>query len=95
MGVNTMIPPAQRNGMNPAKRTNETVDVPPDVQRVLLEQEMQTWKNTRYQAELRLRVARRIGDGAEVEVGLVKQMERCEQALDVLVGLLAEIDHPQ
>ncbi len=58
-----------------------TVDaVPIEVKRALIEQDIQLWQNTLFQATSRHRTAKRIGD-AEGEAAQVKMIERCEGAL--------------
>jgi hypothetical protein len=61
----------------------DTLDVPIETRRHLLKQEIGMWRNTRYLAEVRLRVQRRIG-GSETEAQAMKELERCELALDAL-----------
>ena len=58
------------------------------VKRALLEQEIAMWVNTRYQAQVRLRVQKAIGD-TEQQAAIIKDLERCEKALD---ALQAELD---
>lgn len=65
-------------------------DVPTDVKRVLINQEMQMWRNTRYQCEVRLRVQKRIGN-TEGEAVLITELERCEKALDTLTEELSTL----
>lgn len=69
-------------------------DIPLDTKRAILVQERQMWANTRYQMEIRMRVQRRLGASAEIEAGIVKELERCEQALDVLREELAALPMP-
>lgn len=59
--------------------TRET-DVSTDVKKVLLEQDAQMWRNTRWQAESRRRVYQRIGN-TEAEAEQIKILQQCESAL--------------
>ena len=59
--------------------TRET-DVSADVKRVLLDQDAQMWRNTRWQAESRRRVYQRIGN-RDAEVEQIKILQQCESAL--------------
>lgn len=77
-----------RNGIELIEATEISVAT----RRAILEQERQMWANTRYQAEIRLRVQRRIDGGVDVEAALIKDMERCEKAIDVLDEELRTLD---
>lgn len=66
-------------------------DIPVETKRAILLQEIQIYKNTRYQAEVRLRVQRRVGAVTEIEAGLIKELERCEQVLDALKAELGAL----
>mgnify|MGYP001616136723 CR=1 FL=1 len=55
-------------------------DVSSDVKRVLLDQDAQMWRNTRWQAESRRRVYQRIGN-RDAEVEQIKILQQCESAL--------------
>jgi hypothetical protein len=66
------------------------VDVTDETKRALIEQDMQLWRNTRYQCEIRRRVQQRIGN-TEGEAAMIAELERCEKALDVLAEELAAI----
>ena len=59
--------------------TRET-DVSADVKRVLLDQDAQMWRNTRWQAESRRRVYQRIGN-TDAEAEQIKILQQCESAL--------------
>lgn len=55
-----------------------------EVKKTILQQERMMWINTRYQIEIRLRVQQRIG-GVESDIAeLIKTLERCEKALDII-----------
>jgi hypothetical protein len=58
-------------------------DIPSEVKRELIEQDMRMWLNTRWQAEMRRRVARRVAD-TEGEAAQIKLLERCEASLMAL-----------
>jgi hypothetical protein len=64
--------------------TNGTHDIALETQLQILRQERQMWLNTRYLAEVRLRVQRRIESGPEAEAAQIKELERCERAIDAL-----------
>ena len=55
-------------------------DVSSDVKRVLLDQDAQMWRNTRWQAESRRRVYQRIGN-TDAEAEQIKILQQCESAL--------------
>jgi len=59
--------------------TRET-DVPAAVKRQLIEQDVQMWRNTRWQAEMRRRGAQRVGN-AEREAQQITIIEECEGEL--------------
>lgn len=65
-------------------------DVPVEVQRAIIQQEIQLWKNTRYQLEIRCRVQQRIGGDISA---IQAELEKCEKALDVLAELEESL-HP-
>jgi hypothetical protein len=70
--------------MSQSTISNGTADVPIEIRRQLLQQEISMWKNTRYLAEVRLRVQRRIGGTPEAEAQHMQELERCEKAIDAL-----------
>ena len=70
-------------------------DISLEVKRVLLDQELALWRNTQYQIGVRLRVSRRIGDDTETQAGYIKQLERCERAIDALSNELAGVSAGQ
>lgn len=55
-------------------------DVPTEVKRALIAQDIQLWRNTRFQAESRRRTYARIGN-AEQTQAQIKVLEECEAAL--------------
>lgn len=55
-----------------------------DVKRILITQEIALWTNTRYQLQIRLRIAKRVGDTTEDQATYINGMARCEKALDAL-----------
>jgi hypothetical protein len=59
---------------------DSALDVAPDIKRQLIEQDAQMWRNTRWQAESRRRVYKRIGN-TEAEAEQIKILEQCESAL--------------
>lgn len=65
-------------------------DVPTEIKRALIEQDMQMWRNTRWQAESRRRVYQRIGN-TEAEADQIKVLEQCESALMELAEQLAAL----
>jgi len=64
------------------------MEIPIDVQRAIVQQEIQMWQNSRYQLEVRARVTKRIGGDA---APIVAELEKCEKALDALAEILAEL----
>lgn len=70
----------------------QEVDVPISVQRAILQDDIQAWRNTRYQVEVRLRVQKRIDADQATLDGLQKDLERCEKALDALTDEMRMID---
>lgn len=73
--------------MEPIKR-NE--DVATDTKRTLINQDMQMWRNTRFQAESRRRTYARIGNAEQV-AAQTKSLEECEAALLDLEEQLKEL----
>lgn len=67
-----------------------TADPPPAIKRALIEQQIALWVNTAYDAKIRLRVQKAIGD-TEQQAAIIKDMERCEKALDALAAELAAL----
>ena len=65
--------------------------VPNDVKRALINQDMQMWRNTRFQAESRRRTYARIGN-AEATQAQEKILTECEGALLDLEEQLKEIE---
>ena len=63
-----------------------------EVKRTLLTQELSLWRNTRYQQEIRLRVAKRIDSDTENQAAIMQQLERCEKAIDMLEDELTRLD---
>lgn len=74
----------------PLELLTREADVPTDVKRQIIEQDMQMWRNTRYQCEIRMRVQRRIGN-TEGEATMITELERCEKALDAMAEELAAL----
>jgi hypothetical protein len=62
----------------------EVDDVPVEIKRQIVQQEIQLWRNTRYQFEVRLRVEKRIGGTPEAQAEHIRQLETCEKRLDAL-----------
>ena len=58
-------------------------DVRPEVKIQILTQELQMWKNTRYQLEVRARVGRR-ADNKQYEESAMKELEQTEKIIDAL-----------
>lgn len=52
------------------------------VRKQIAQHELQLWENTQYQTELRLRIARKLGDD---EKPIMNDLTRCETAIDVLM----------
>jgi hypothetical protein len=72
-------------------------EVPKDIQRLLLEQKIQQWRNTLYVALVDAKVAVRFADAklpqAEQMIEQAKQeVKRCEIAIEELTTMLAELD---
>ena len=66
-------------------------DVPSDIKRTLITQDMQMWRNTRWQAESRRRVYQRLGN-SEAEAEQIKVLQQCESALMELEKQLRDIE---
>lgn len=66
-------------------------EIPVEIRKQLLEEELARWRNTRYLFEVRYKVAQRIGDGPEVLAGYRAELERCERAIDALGEELAGV----
>lgn len=72
--------------------TRETdQDVPIEIKRQLIMQDMQMWRNTRFQAESRRRTYARIGDESATDAQ-IKMLEQCEGALMDLSEQLQALD---
>lgn len=69
----------------------ELAQPPLKVQRILLDQERTLWIGSRYQCQVRLRVQKAIGGEAEIQAALIKDLERCERALDALAEEVARL----
>lgn len=57
-------------------------DVPIETKIAIINQELQVWKNTRYQYEVRLRVSKRNNVPVEDQAEIMKQLEQCEKWID-------------
>lgn len=66
-------------------------EIAPEIKRAIVEQEIALWRNTRYQLEVRARVARRVGCTPEQEAAALAELARVEQTLDALAEELAAI----
>ena len=66
-------------------------DVPSDIKRTLIHQDMQMWRNTRWQAESRRRVYQRLGN-SEAEAEQIKVLQQCESALMELEKQLRDVE---
>ena len=78
---------AQRNGIV----VDVDADEPPvEVKKQLLEQEIIMWVNTRYQAQIRYKVHKKLGIKTQ-QAEIVKELEQCEKALDLLRQELAAL----
>lgn len=60
--------------------------------RTILGMELKVWKNTRYQATLRLRVAEHLNDDPSVIDALRNEVTRCEKAIMFVEEQIAELD---
>ncbi len=65
-------------------------DVPTDIKRTLINQDMQMWRNTRWQAESRRRVYQRLAN-TDAEAEQIKILQQCESALMELEDQLKDI----
>lgn len=72
-------------------RETDQDDVPVEIKRTLIAQDMQMWRNTRFQAESRRRTYARIGN-AEAEAEQIKMLQQCEAALMDLDEQLKALD---
>lgn len=64
----------------------------PEVKKLLIENDIATWKNNLYQAKLRYRVHEEIGAAPETLDSFKKEIARVLQAIDVLQAILAEVE---
>lgn len=64
-----------------------------ETKRVLIERQLQTWRNTQYDAEVQVKVADAIDDSGMKETA-VAQMQRAIRAIDVLEDLWAKLPPP-
>jgi hypothetical protein len=92
-------PPPVTAGSDTAKLTGvtsfkeDTMDdqVPNEVKRQLITNEVQMWRNTAYQLVLRHKVNKRIGADPSVLKQIEDEMVKCEGALEVLQEELDEL----
>lgn len=70
----------------------ETVDPTVQIKKLVVEQEIATWRNTLYQAKVRHRVQEQIGASPETLKGCEREVERAIKALDVCQEILAEVE---
>lgn len=68
----------------------EIDNVPADIKRQIIQQDMQMWRNTRFQAESRRRTYARLNN-AEQTAAQTKILEECEAALMDLEEQLSEL----
>ncbi len=66
-------------------------DLTNEHQLVIIEQEIFSWKTTRYQLQIRYRVQKSIGGNPEVFKEIERGLEQCEKALDELEKIKTEI----
>lgn len=66
-------------------------NIPEQTKKLLVEQQMALWRNTQYDASVRLRVAKAIKDTHQ-EQQATQQIEQCIRALDELEKVLREIE---
>jgi len=66
-----------------------TQSIPIDRQQAIIVNELEMWRNTRYQLQLRYRVNIGIGSPPETLKQLEAELVRCEKAIDLLK---AELD---
>lgn len=60
---------------------------------VILERELRMWANTRYQNEVRYKVAKRIGPVETAdEAAMIKEMETCQKWMDALNDEISELE---
>ncbi len=64
----------------------------PAIKKSIIEQDLQMWQNTLYQAQVRHRVQRLIGAGPEALKALETDMERAMKAIDAYAVELAEVE---
>ena len=64
--------------------TQTTQPIPLDRQQAILVNELEMWRNTRYQLQLRYRVNQGIDSPPEVMKSIEAELVRCEKALDLL-----------
>jgi len=69
--------------------TQPTQPIPLDRQHMIIVNELEMWRNTRYQLQLRYRVNTGIGSPPDVMKSIEAELVRCEKAIDLLK---AELD---
>lgn len=69
-----------------------TTDIDPAIQQHILEDELSTWRNTRYMYQVRYRVYQGLGD-AESTKRIEAELIKCERAIDMIKGYLTEVNH--
>ena len=71
-------------------------DIPPEIKRQIIAQDLQLWRNTRYQSQLRYRVQKAIGGTTDQLKTIEDELLKDEQAIDFLESelkaLAADLD---
>jgi len=69
--------------------TQPTQPIPLERQQAIIVNELEMWRNTRYQLQLRYRVNKGIESTQDVMQAIEAELVRCEKAIDILK---AELD---
>lgn len=69
-----------------------TDEIPNEVKKAIIQQEIGLYKNTAYQAQLRYRVNKKLGAEESVLKALEAEMTKCEATIDILNQELDALD---
>ena len=69
-------------------------EVPKDIKRTIIKDELQLWKNTAWQCGLRARIARKAEDKQREEMAIADGL-RAEKNIDLLEAELKALDAPE
>jgi len=64
-----------------------------EVKKAIINQELSMWLNTRYQFEVRHRINKKIGSGAEILKNIEDELTKCEKMIDALEDELNKLEN--